>query len=219
MRWLIGVLVLVGCGGSTAAPDAMIDADGCGIIECRAAVECRGGVVTSWIGTDSPCDWGGVCPSSDVECTAGCDVDGAYFWGDEVLDAVTLCAETPAKQVGDPCPCLPTRAVDQGDGTVAQTYLACEGGVCVEAAAPVVDGWLAPCVGVVPPSAGFAGWVHTTQGDCLVDDPCVVRTIQCSGDWQCPEGASCDDAVPNPDGYVLGICRPGPRGSPIALGC
>lgn len=151
-----------------------------------------------------------------------------------------LCSDSPEASVGDACntigtaPCLPTRVRFNADGTVAgQDYLACgAGGTCVAAPAPVIAGYLQPCDPAIvaqhasPGTNGLValynqsfGYVHRPSG-CLVAWNSTTQSMAsgvapyCVGDWQCPAGALCDDAVPSltSPGTFTGICKPGPRG-------
>ena len=231
-RAVILAILCSGCGspeGLSLPEDAGIDADTCGIVDCWDELYCRDGVVTRIYETDRACeDYGGVCPVTETSCQLGCDLDGVgYFEDPETeLEPVRLCAETPAAIAGDTCNdatlCLPTRAAVQPDGTVTQTYLTCDAGTCVETAPPVIEGWLEPCDGVTePPSPDFVGLdelcliQHVSATSCLQ----TGRTVNCRGDWECPAGATCDDAIPGTPAYGGAFCRPGPRGAPIDLGC
>ena len=205
MRGFVAVvmLVAVACGDdarrgtSDAAPIA--DPDAYCHFDCFGSTTCADGVVTVVEHAPVECqEWTGACPSSTLTCSDGCELDGASWFG---TDAAPFACALPAKQVGDACPCLPTRAVDVGDGTVTQTYLACVDGLCAEAAPPVVEGWLEPC--------------RSGDAPCLDGGACAVRTTYCLGDWECPEGATCD-LVPGED---TPVCRPGPRGAPVELAC
>jgi hypothetical protein len=159
-----------------------------------------------------------------------------------------LCTETAEAKLGDACntlgtaPCLPTRVRLNADGTVAsQDYLACgAGGTCVAAPAPVIAGYLQPCdpalvaqyatpgtSGLVPLSNQSFGFVHRPSG-CLVAWDSTAQALAtgvapyCVGDWQCPAGSLCDDAVPSlaTPGSFGALCKPGPRGvlTPAMLG-
>ena len=208
-------VVVAALAASACNPHAQLGNDGddtCVIIDClQDATACSGGRITTYTGanTDGMCfeSWEGVCPEpTNVDCPDGCEIDGARYdghLGDRLCRAET-------KEAGDPCPCT-TRAVDLGDGTVAQSYLECAGNVCVAADPPVIARWLEPCDWVTPPSDTYNG----AQGFCLVACGRTGETIYCVGDWECPEGATCD-LVP---GEETPVCRPGPRGAPIDLGC
>jgi hypothetical protein len=142
--------------------------------------------------------------------------------------AQVLCAETPEAQVGDACnvtgtePCLPTRAQLNGDGTVSgQSYLACNvtSGQCEAAGAPDVPMYLQACDATTLSQYGIANAVGTA-GPCLIawnsstQTAASGQTRECVGDWDCPEGALCDDQIaPLGTSARLAVCKPGPRGT------
>ena len=171
-------------------------------------------------------------------CSAGCAVQAMSRAGAQAAplanDLAAFCSDTRAAQVGDACddatPCLPTRATLAADGTVTgQEYLTCGEGKCIAAAAPDVPEYLGACADDPTPYAGQTGLIVATVYDpaapdaaaaCLVaTDPVTKRvasaaTITCVGDWECPDGALCDDQLDQlAGGFVaLGACKPGPRG-------
>jgi hypothetical protein len=231
-RCVLALVLLAACGGRAGSDDAAGDdasTDGhrpdaeCTIWECQAFEVCNGGVV-SWSGgadTDGQCFAEDPCPDPlTYACAEGCDVNGAFF--DPAIDPSILCHETPTKMIGDPCGCLPTRAIPQPDGSVLQQYLTCgANNLCEAAEPPVVDGWLGPCAAINVP-ADYNGAKYSSDGWCLVQSvggTCSesVKTIDCIGDWQCPQGASCDDSLAGAEGGAF--CRPGARGAPLDLGC
>jgi hypothetical protein len=148
--------------------------------------------------------------------------------------ARVLCAESLA-HVGDTCttdgtrPCLPTRAMLNGDGTVAsQTYLACVSGQCAATSAPAGTVPLPPCTALLISAHGGAsvnGFVMA--GQLPLDDTVALLawddTMQmtacgmshsCVGDWQCGVGMLCDDMItPLEMTAHAAVCKPGPRGT------
>ncbi len=177
----------------------------------------------------------------EATCSAGCavqaDEQGYGFPGQIGLWVLAdhpelLCAETPGAQVGDRCyetpaPCT-TRATLAADGTVAgQAYLTCADNLtCAAATAP--PAW-APVAcdatilaqygttgahGVVADPAGSTGACLLAWDDVAHAITSAVTTV-CVGDWECPSGALCDDAIPvlSPTtAPAVAVCKPGPRG-------
>ena len=233
MRWTaLAVLVLTAAcrfyGASNdgdsmpdAAPDAWPE-----VIDCWATLTCRGGSVYSTYGSDSSddptCGYGVA-----YVCDDGCDVEGAgYFDAEANFEPARLCAGAPDLTSGDGCwgdgPCWPTHGVAQPDGTLTQEYLRCDRDLheCVATEPPTVDYWLQPCTTyeTLPPD------FHGVSRQCLVDQDeagCAITgaTYVCRGDWECPEGATCDDSLPDTATWARAVCRPGPRGAPLSLGC
>lgn len=204
---------------------------------CDRQATCVDGRVPLWQLEPTPCwEWTDSCaPVGYQTCAAGCDVEGAVW---EVPGAVVaearLCAESPTARVGDACPngrwdCRPTRLEPQPDGSLRQIYLDCENRVCAEQPPPDRPTFLAACDKVDPAEvapwigSGATGVITNISTPCLLvdDGTClhVGRTYGCDGDWDCPQGASCErlswlDGEVAPTG---GVCRPGLRGTPIAV--
>jgi hypothetical protein len=227
----LALLLLAACGGRSpsGSVDATPDAT-CPIWDCQAHEGCSDGFASSTGGTDTDgwCVYEDPCgPPSGVTCGLGCDVEGVWY-DSPTVDPAALCTDTPTRQIGDPCDetgqCLPTRAIVQPDGSVFQQYLQCGAGGCEAAPEPVVPDWLAPCASITAaPSPGFVGVTTSAEGLCLVQDvpgTCLAtaHTITCHGDWECPQGASCD-LLDGTHGDQPGTCRPGARGAPLDLGC
>jgi hypothetical protein len=227
MRLAIAALLLIaGCNlyrrdadddsaDDDAAPDASVDGSG-EICDCWPMLACNAMVVYEWggFGPEDPDACEQSCLIDSYPCTNGCDVEGATFYEWDFAPEA-LCAGTPDAVVGDACTsvCIPTHG----------TYLACDPSThqCVATSAPVVEDWLAPCVDVpAPPQPGFVG-VDALHSCLMQDVPAAscfatAHSIQCNGDWECPEGATCDDDLPGGGGAW---CRPGARGTPLDLGC
>jgi hypothetical protein len=219
--------------GEDVTPDASPDADP-GVIDCWDSVSCRDGVVYRSYGSDSDSGDDPTCGYGPVStCADGCDAEGSSFFDDDAfgVDDAQLCAGAADRAVGDPCfrlgPCWPTHAATQPDGTVTQGYLACdsEAAQCVETAPPAIDGWLAPCAAYEPVTGPFEGMAEGGYyGACLVDQDGVdcsvsVQSLPCNGDWECPDGATCDSTLSTTSTRRFAVCRPGPRGAPLDLGC
>jgi hypothetical protein len=235
VRLVVALGLLVGCDRGPHV--VIVDAAGDGVspgcqYDCSALLQCRADVVYERAHAPIACElWQGSCPGRAHGCAASCDVSftampGMENWSDAMH---VFCAETPVAKVGDSCAsrCLPTRAVADAQDNVTQQYLACDAalGVCVAAEPPAVAGYLGACVPSgeawkTPGATGFAG-----AGDhaCLVAfspqtlDSKVAATIYCVGDWQCPQGSSCDDGLLNLDrpDIAHSVCRPGARGAPL----
>jgi hypothetical protein len=207
-----------------------VDASDEQICECWSSnLWCEGGVVISWYGGDNvPCD--SECQYDEHFCAEGCDVE--FPVGALGSPPEWFCRETPAAQVGDPCApllCLPTRAVTQPDGSVLQTYLECDGASleCIAVPPPSVNGYMDACPseaaqfggeGVAGVAAG-GGHLCLIAWDIGLGASRHGQTITCVGDWECPQGSSCDDAVVTlPYGEAFeAVCRPGPRGAPLVV--
>jgi hypothetical protein len=201
-------------------------------IATRTIFSCSGSEsrVTQTYGPVSPmysCTW----PAFDATatCASGCAVEGMMSWnGINTIIAVppqVFCAEAIEARIGDTCAnaCRPTRAALAADGTVmSMTYLGCGSGWCQTVPAPTVIGYLEPC------SAALVAQYGTTNASGLVagGEVCLIawdggagaarsgRTIQCLGDWFCPQGSLCDDEIVRLDGgSPVGVCKPGPRGT------
>lgn len=171
----------------------------------------------------------GACdpPTLIHECLRGCreePLPRGHREPFDTSDEAPIELYCAAAGVGDPCrddaDCLPAFATARPDGTVTQDYLRCEDGACVLTASPVIDGWLEPC-DPGPTQPRFHG---LGDNNCLVDHPTETcrntgKTIVCYADWQCPEGATCDAIEHYTWGQGFPRCRPGPRGTPIDLGC
>lgn len=119
---------------------------------------------------------------------------------------------------------MPMRAdVDATGAVIVQNDLVCNAAsVCERTAPPVVSGYLDACdPAVVTPYAGSVGAVVGASPVCLIDFDAAMqrprsgRTIACSGDGECPDGALCDDQLMLLDmpSQRQGVCKPGPRGS------
>lgn len=215
--------------------------DYCEDYHCYGEVSCRDDKAHVTGNEAIPChEWDGSCPSRTVTCAEGCDLpmsaenDFDDGWWDRVE---ILCAETPAAQVGDPCAndCLPTRAVADATGAVTQTYLSCDfaSRTCAAAEPPLIESYLAPCPETAAAHAGpGVSGISSAAPDtgpgadalCLVawDETAQAMrhgmTVGCIGDWQCPEGASCDASLatlPADDRSPGPVCRPGARGAPL----
>ncbi|HEY5944682.1 MAG TPA: hypothetical protein VIV40_04295 [Kofleriaceae bacterium] len=198
--------------------------------DCTSQIQCRAGVAYQRDPAPIPCEaWTGSCAGVAHACTAGCDLE---FWATRLandyatsLDA--FCSETPVAQVGDTCArgCLPTRAVADAQGNVTQQYLRCDANQCAIAAPATVESYLAPC-GVGGDLAGpDVTGIASDGGDrvCLIAWDATSSTsrkgssVHCVGDWECPDGSSCDDSLPLVDhsGGSTAVCRPGARGSAL----
>jgi hypothetical protein len=234
VRVVVVLALLAGCngGGDVMLVDAATDGfpPGCQY-ECSALLQCRAGVAYQRTHAPIACElWQGSCPGSARGCTTGCDVaftaspDGDWA---ELLHV--FCEETAVAKVGDSCAsrCLPTRAVAGTNGTVTQQYLACDSslGTCVAADPPTVADYLGACtpMGEAWKTPGATGFADAGTHACLVayspqtQTSKIASTIYCVGDWECPQGSSCDDGLLNlehPD-IVHGVCRPGARGAPL----
>jgi hypothetical protein len=147
-------------------------------------------------------------------------------------NAALLCAETAEAKVGDSCtayfgdkPCLPTRARLNSDGTVAtQSYLYCDPSTltCVSAGVIAPTGYLLKCSDTIIAQYGVTGvngHVTTGLGACLLAWDSATQSVKsgisrvCVGDWNCPQGALCDDGLDPLDGLTpRAVCKPGPRG-------
>jgi hypothetical protein len=186
---------------------------------------CSGNLVIDWAGGDEfVCT--GTCAYTSVTCRDGCDLEWRTEYLGEAAPLAMFCRETPTAMPGDPCSplgCRPTRAREQPDGSAVQDYLTCDNTTrqCVPGKPPVVTDYLAPCDDWAiehggPDRSGVAN-------HCLIAwDPDAElsrhgRTIGCIGDWECPQGSSCDDRLENLQfGWTHPpVCRPGPRGAPL----
>ena len=237
MRWaIVAGLTTAGCGWAASGPDAATAS-----CECFPVFGCKDGkVIEGGYGELScPFVFAGGCERAVYTCSAGCTVEMESEVSGPGVASPALCAETPPAQVGDPCSlgsCLPTRAQVAAEGTVTQQYLACDVGTsaCVVAAAPVVDHYLDPCpasAALVPPGPTVNGMIGAYSDGfddrhvCLLAWDAATSTvvsgvsIQCYGDWDCPDGAMCDDHVPQALASSLptpwAVCRPGARGTPL----
>jgi hypothetical protein len=230
---------------SNPAPDASIDGfpDGCHY-DCFGALECRSGMVRYSPPTAVPCaHWTGECPHTDMTCREGCaqgdfSVPFLRLRSFDLRDRLAaLCSETPAARPGDACEpllCRPTRAAALADGSVTQSYLRCgANSQCETDEPPVIERYLEPCT---PTAAqygrpGESGYVSDGyESYCLIhhdaEAGCVRqgRTILCLGDWDCPQGSTCDAGLRRldlPTALGTPVCRPGPRGPlrPSDLSC
>ena len=238
------VVAVGGCGGSSerGSPDAA-PSPGDGVCECFPDFVCTHGQVDHVFSRGLPCTYANACGDT-YTCTNGCTVDTRIDTMDVRIGNPPLpvfCAETPSAQVGDPCglddDCLPTRAETAADGSVTQAYLACDfvAHTCAAAPAPVVPGYLAPCpasaatVAAGPNVYGMVSadadgldsrWVCLVAWDAGASALVSGVTVPCSGDWDCPDGALCDDRLPRlTAAYLpapLAVCRPGgPRGAAL----
>jgi hypothetical protein len=232
--WRWWSVVVAACGSGADAPtdaiaDADVDSDPYCHYDCFGSLSCVGNEVRYQIHAPVPCtEWTGECPTTVYTCSQGCDVSFESFptvlWSDGQLSA--FCAEAVTVSAGAPCSdpleCLPTRGVDSG-GTVVQDYLACDFTMasCTTVPPPDVTSFLMSCAAAaatVPEGESRALYTSDTGTWCLVAWDAIAmaqrhgQTVACVGDWSCPEGATCDDSIAgSPDG----LCRPGPRGSPL----
>jgi hypothetical protein len=237
VRVVVALALLAGCnGGGVTLVDAAADGfpPGCQY-ECSALLQCRAGVAYQRTHAPIACElWEGSCPGNARGCSTSCDVaftaSPAGAEGDNWADLLhVFCAETPVAQVGDSCAnrCLPTRAVAAANGTATQQYLACDSslGTCVAADPPTIADYLGACtpMGEAWKTPGATGFADAGSHACLVayspqtQTSKLAATIYCVGDWECPQGSSCDDGLLNlerPD-IVHGVCRPGARGEPL----
>jgi len=173
----------------------------------------------------------GGCGAADRlvgQCAQGCLTDGALADGNGCPAA--MCRESVPKTEGDPCQaaadCLPTLATWSATA-VENPHLACDVGshTCVAADPPVVAGWLQACsadlIGpmmdgqtygfdtAVPDPGCGEGWcaVYREVGATCVANAC---TRPCTGDHQCPAGATCVGVIPG--GCIRAVrayCKPG----------
>jgi hypothetical protein len=210
----------------------------------EATTSCVAGVATveTWPqGTTSQTIHCSTAVTATATCAQGCAVETLVHEGGTLtLSApvartpAALCKETPEAKAGDQCadpgePCVPTRARLAADGTVAgQDYLTCAGATCAAAAAPTIAHYLdrcdattlqtygktgargvAPVVNGVGTSACLLAW--DTQTGAITSGV----TTRCVGDWNCPAGALCDDALTDLTNrqQVIAVCKPGPRGT------
>lgn len=237
---MAAVLAACGTNGTSGPPDSRPGE----ICECFTEIGCRSGQAVHSGTGEIPCDewYAGFCEDyGGHACTAGCYVESVVGSESPRLSyapSAVFCLETPAAQLGDSCAndCLPTRAQVATDGTVTQQYLQCGGtttAMCVAAPPPVIDNYLAPCPNAAARWGGPGANGITGASDdgfaftyvCLLAwDPATATTasgatIQCVGDWDCPDGSLCDDHVAQiPADYFgpIAVCRPGgPRGEPI----
>lgn len=229
---LLAGLALAACAGNDGGDDVV----GCpqpGVISscvgADATVSIRGGGTTSQTlhCNENDRDYHAVC---DNGC-APARTAGTPTVGDP--DPTLLCDTTTYAAVGDACdltshPCLPTHATVGPDGTViGQTYLTCDSGTlkCVAAPAPIVTGYLEACDAATIARYGTTGVNGAVVVDPSTDQACMLAwdaaagaitsgsTITCVGDWQCPEGALCDDRIaPLANDAAVAVCKPGPRG-------
>lgn len=225
----IALALLSGCGagGNDAA---MVDAGEDIIIDCYETLSCEGGRVYHTYGSDISDDW--TCGHQPVlDCPDGCDAELSSFWEYDVegVEPSQLCAGAPDAQLGDAClfgrPCWPTHATTQPDGSVTQTYLTCgEDSRCEETSAPQLERWLTPCSHEASLPSEFRGVVEGGyHGACLVERAAgceiTATSLPCRGDWECPTGATCDHSIPSTFTVPRAVCRPGPRGAVLSLGC
>jgi hypothetical protein len=179
-----------------------------------------------WDPTPVPCwEWTDTCaPVDRVQCEYGCDVEGSYWEVTSgLIDQRRVCAEYPTARAGDPCTyeydCRPTRLELQADGSLHQTYLSCGLEVCeVINDPPALPGYLGACEPQLRVDPGSSG----AYGSCLfVDVPgdCLYTGIsqRCDGDWECPQGSSCDSSLPRFGPSDGAYCRPGLRGAPLPI--
>lgn len=200
--------------------------------DCFGGSQCSAGVVTVYGRGPVPCwAWEGSCPvDRTFLCEKGCRSDGVryvdYF---DPIGPRLLCEEGRPKKAGDRCvsnaDCAPTVATKTSETTVENTYLRCDvdAGRCVDAPAPVIADYLAPCgldSSKVP--MGSHGEVSASacpSNVCLYawTTTCFAEgcTALCAGDHECPPGSVCqpptyyygDEPAP---GAPYGYCKPGP---------
>jgi hypothetical protein len=188
---------------------------------------CAGGVL-----------FAGGCGAADAvvgHCARGCKEEGIIAGYSACPFA--LCRENEPKKAGDACEapddCEPTRAV-VSMFNVTNTYLACDATtqMCVNAAPAVIADWLQPCTAAliaqmtadgqdygfdtaVPDSGCSEKWcaVYRETGTSCVANAC---TRSCRGDQDCPQGSTCQRAVPAGCAADLPTyCKPG---GPAAIG-
>ncbi len=203
---------------------------------CDAPMRCVDGAVPRYDVTPMPCwAWQDQCePVQELVCAAGCDVEGStWLIGMGSVDDARMCAEYPTARLGDLCPrgeyeCRPTRLERLASGELHQTYLECANGVCIEDPPPPTGIYLQPCDQTDPArlaplvGSGRTGVVVANSRPCLVTDVAgclyTAYTPSCVGDWNCPQGASCDDGLEFLSGSssgLDGLCRPGLRDTPL----
>jgi hypothetical protein len=229
MRIALAIALCAACAGKQAPPE--------GYYECGPVMGCKDGEVLDFQASVVPPDFvtPTVCEDRSLRrCTAGCAIESLEYDYDPDLDPAILCAETPDAHEGDPCTvdddCLPTRATVDASGVVTQAYLACDAtsGACVAASPPPPAAtWMQPCPSAVAIAGkpGVNGLAADEFGEpCLLAWDAATSTIangltpNCIGDWDCPAGTVCDDAVPPLEVFgddPIAVCRPGARGTPL----
>jgi hypothetical protein len=168
------------------------------------------------------------------QCAQGCAADSMY--ANHSGCAYAVCRENEPKKAGDACQsetdCAPTDAT-VSTFAVTNTYLTCDAAThaCVTTAPPAVSDWLAACDGaLIADLQSQDEWFDNAvqdpscaEGWCAVlrngTTGCVANacTRRCTGDQDCPLGATCHyaeiagcDYLPEP-----AYCKPG---GPMAIG-